>query len=452
MNTTPLAVIILAAGKGTRMQSNLPKVMHKIAGRPMLGHVIAAVEALQPARIVVVVAPGMDEVAAYAAPHETVVQAEALGTGHAVLAAAPLLKDFTGDVLVVYGDGPLLKTATLRRLVEARHAAPDPAVVMMGKRLPDPGKYGRLVVDAGGLKKIVEAADCTPEEKKIDLVWTGELVADGPVLFELLGRIDNHNAKREYYLTAIIEKARAAGHACAAVETTDEWLGIDSRTLQAEAERTMQQRLRAAAMDNGATLIDPATVYFSYDTQLARDVVVEPNVFFGPGVTVGEGAMIHAFSHLQGATVAPGAFVGPFARLRPGADIGEGAHIGNFVEVKNAIVGPGVKAGHLAYIGDADIGERTNFSAGAIIANYDGIGKYRTVVGTDTLIGSNAVLVSPVTIGDGAIVTAGSIITQDVPADAMAIGRARQVNKEGRASAFRALKQAQKAAKGNESQ
>ena len=266
----PLAVIILAAGKGTRMQSSLPKVMHKIAGRPMLGHVIAAVEALQPSRIVVVVGPGMDGIAAYAAPHETVVQTEALGTAHAVQAAAPLLQDFAGDVLVVYGDGPLIQTETLRRLAEARRAKPAPAVVMMGKRLPDPGKYGRLVVDAGGLKKIVEAADCTPEEKQIDLVWTGELVADAQVLFKLLGQVGNENAKGEYYLTAIIEKARAAGHACAAVETTDEWLGIDSRTLQAEAEAIMQQRLRAAALAGGATLIDPETVYLSYDTKIGR--------------------------------------------------------------------------------------------------------------------------------------------------------------------------------------
>jgi bifunctional UDP-N-acetylglucosamine pyrophosphorylase/glucosamine-1-phosphate N-acetyltransferase len=449
MNTTPLAVIILAAGKGTRMKSTLPKVMHRIAGRPMLGHVIAAVEALQPQRIVVVVAPGMDEVAKYAAPHETAVQVEALGTGHAVLAAAPVLKDFTGDVLIVYGDGPLLKTETLQRLVDARRGPDNPAVVMMGKRLPDPGKYGRLVVDAGGLKKIVEAADCTAEERKIDLVWTGELVADAQVLFKLLGQVDNKNAKSEYYLTAIIEKARAAGHACAAVETTDEWLGIDSRTLQADAERTMQQRLRAAAMANGATLIDPETVYFSYDTKLARDVIVEPNVFFASGVTVEEGAQIRAFSHLEKAYVRAGATIGPFARLRPGADIGVDAHVGNFVEIKNATLGEGAKANHLAYIGDADIGPRTNYSAGAITANYDGIGKYRTTVGADTLIGSNAVLVAPVSIGDGAMVTAGSVITQDVPADAMAIGRSRQVNKEGRASAFRALKQAQKDAKGN---
>ena len=266
---------------------------------------------------------------------------------------------------------------------------------MMGKRLADPAKFGRLVMGPGGLEKIVEAADCTPAEKAINLVWTGELVADGRRLFGLLDQIDNRNAKSEYYLTAIIEKARAAGHVCAAAETEDEWLGIDTRAYLAIAEKVLQQRLRAAAMANGATLIDPETVYFSYDTRLGRDVIVEPNVFFAPGVVVEDGAHIRAFSYLEQAHVRAGAIVGPFARLRPGADIGEQAHVGNFVEVKNATLGQGAKANHLAYIGDAEIGARTNYSAGAIIANYDGIGKYRTTIGADALIGSNAVLVAP---------------------------------------------------------
>lgn len=449
MTETPIAAIVLAAGKGTRMKSAVPKVLHKVAGRPMLGHVLEAVGALEPARVAVVVGPDMADVARAADPWPTVLQPARNGTGDAVKAALPLLADFDGPVLAVYGDTPLLTAGTLRAMV-ARLAEPDaPALAVLGMRPDDPGQYGRLITDgAGGLQAIVEHADATPEQRAIGLCNGGLMAFDGRRLAGLIGAIGNDNAKGEYYLTDAVAIARAAGHGCAVVEgSAEEVLGINSRAELALAEKVMQARLRARAMAKGATLVDPDTVYFSVDTVLGRDVAVQPHVVFGPGVSVADDVEILAFSHLEGVRIAAGARIGPFARLRPGADIGPDVHIGNFVEVKNATLGPGAKANHLTYLGDADIGAGSNVGAGTITCNYDGFFKHRTTIGRDVFIGSNTALVAPLKIGDGANVGAGSVISRDVAADALAIERAQQVERPGWAKKFRSLMTARKAAK-----
>ncbi len=437
MTDRPLAVVVLAAGKGTRMRSALPKVLHPVAGRAMIGHVIAAAEALGADPIVVVVAPGADEVAKAVVPHSVVIQQEQLGTGDAVKAARAHLAGFGGDVLVLYGDSPLVRAETLSRMRAERQ---DEAVTVLGIRVTPPSPYGRLVLGADGtVDRIVEAVDATDAERAIDLCNSGVMLIDGAHLFQLLDALGNDNAKGEYYLTDIIAAARSAGLPCRVTETAEEEaLGVNSRTELAAAEAAMQSRLRKAAMDNGATLIDPETVWFSFDTKLGRDVTVEPNVVFGPGVTIGDNVAIRAFSHIEQASIEKGAIVGPFARLRPGASIGAGAHIGNFVEIKNARIGDGAKANHLSYIGDADVGAGTNIGAGVITCNYDGFGKYRTTIGAGVFVGSDATLVAPVTIGDGAFIGAGSTVTDNVPADALAIGRGRQTVKPGWAIDFRA--------------
>jgi bifunctional UDP-N-acetylglucosamine pyrophosphorylase/glucosamine-1-phosphate N-acetyltransferase len=438
-----LAVIILAAGKGTRMRSDRPKVLHRIAGRTMLGHVAAAAESLGADPIVVVVAPGMDEVARAVAPHPVAVQERQRGTGDAVKAARGALAGFEGDVLILYGDCPLIRAETLDAMRRQRR---DEAVTVLGIRVPGPSPYGRLVIgEDGTLERIVEALDATEVERGIDLCNSGVMLIDSQLIFGLLDRIDNANAKGEYYLTDIVAIARRAGHLCRVVEAPAvEALGVNSRAELAAAEAAMQDRLRRDAMANGATLVDPNSVWFSWDTRLGRDVTIEPNVVFGPGVTIGDGVEIRAFSHLEGATVEDGAIVGPFARLRPGASIGRAAHIGNFVEIKNARIDDGAKANHLSYIGDADVGAGANIGAGTITCNYDGFGKYRTVVGAGAFIGSDTILVAPVTVGPGAFTAAGSTITEDVPADALALGRGRQAVKEGWARAFRAERRAAK--------
>jgi bifunctional UDP-N-acetylglucosamine pyrophosphorylase / glucosamine-1-phosphate N-acetyltransferase len=444
-----IAAVVLAAGRGTRMKSAQPKVMHPIAGRPMICHLLASVAELGAERVVVVLGPGMDPVAKAVAPASVAIQEQALGTGHAVLAARQALAGFKGDVLVLLGGDPLTSTATMQRLVEARRAA-KAAVAVLGMQVRKPNAFGRLVVDKEGrLERIVEYRDATPAERAITLCNAGVMAFDAARIWELLDRIGNDNAKNEYYLTDAIGLARTAGHGVVAVESDDpdEPLKVDSRGELAAVEAVLQGRFRASAMENGATLIDPATVYFSYDTRLAPDVVVEPNVFFGPGVTVGEGARIRAFSHLEGAEVAARATVGPFARLRPGTRVGEGAKVGNFVEVKNAVLEKGAKANHLAYLGDARVGEGSNIGAGTITANYDGIAtKSRTEIGAGVAIGSNTVLVAPVVIGDGAMVGAGSVITRDVAPDAIAVTRARQEEKPDGAKRFRERKARAKAA------
>ncbi len=442
MTKRKTAAVVLAAGQGTRMKSGHPKVLHLLAGRPMIGHVLDTLARLAPERTVVVIAPGMEDVAAAVAPHPCVVQKTTLGTGDAVKAARAALADFSDDVLVVFADTPLVSAATLERLLAARTQPPKPTIAVLGMRLPDGGAYGRLVTDSKGmLEQIVEARDATESERKITLCNSGFMAVDGAVLFDLLDGLSNDNAKGEYYLTGIVKLARGRGLACIAVEgRASELVGINSRAELAMAEQVMQTRLRAAALEAGATLIGPDTVYFSVDTKLGRDVTIGPFVVIGPGVVIEGGAEIRAFSHLEGAIVRTNAVVGPFARLRAGANIGSGAHVGNFVEVKNAVLGAGAKVNHLSYIGDADIGANANIGAGTITCNFDGFEKAVTEIGEGAFIGSNTALVAPVRVGARAIVGAGSVITHDVAADALALARGDQTNVAGGAARFRARK------------
>ena len=445
MRQSRFAAIILAAGSGTRMKSAIPKVLHPIAGRPMIAYPIAAVRPLSPAATVVVIGPQMEDVARAVAPAETVVQDPPLGTGDAVRTALTRLDGRLApqgdieEVLVLYGDTPFLASETLSRLLAERRRTAA-AILVSGMRPADPSPYGRFVLAPdGALECIVEAADATPAEQAIGLVNGGIMVIEARHLAGLVDALDRDNAKGEFYLTDIVRIARRNRLLCRTVELpVEELLGINTRAELAEAEAVMQRRLRNAAMDAGVTLIAPETVFLSADTQLGRDVVIEPNVTFGPGVTVGEGARICSFSHLEGAVVGPGARVGPFARLRPGAVLDQDVHVGNFVEVKAARLGAGAKANHLSYIGDAEVGARTNIGAGTITCNYDGVNKFRTTIGEGAFIGSNTALVAPVTVGGGAIVAAGSVITRDVPPDALSLARGQQVDKPGRAAQIRA--------------
>ncbi len=428
--------ILLAAGLGTRMRSSLPKALHKLAGRPMLQHLLGSCAGVF-GRTVVVVGPDMEAVAAMARPHPVAVQQERLGTGHAALQAADEFG--TGDVAVLYADNPLIRPATLRRLLDARTGA---GLVLLVMRPADPARYGRVITDGGMVQRIVEWADATEAERGVGLCNAGVICADAADLRRWLGAIRNDNSKGEYYLTDVVAIARAEGVHVAAVEAPEaELRGVNSRAELAAAEATVQGWLRQAAMDGGATLTAPETVFFSADTTLAPDVTVAPNVVFGPGVAVGQGAEIRSFCHLEQCQIGPEAIIGPFARLRPGTRIGPRAHVGNFVELKAAALGEGSKVNHLSYVGDATVGAGTNIGAGAITVNYDGHAKHHTTIGAHAFIGSNASLIAPVTVADGAMVVAGSTISEDVPADAMAFGRARQTNKAGRAAHFRASKQ-----------
>ena len=449
MTSTRTAAIILAAGMGTRMKSSLPKVLHPVAGRPMIGHLLDRLDALAFDRLVVVLGVGADAVAAAVAPVPTAVQDPPLGTAHAVLAAREAMADFDGDVLVLFGDTPLLTAETMEKMIARRRGADDPAVVVLGFRPDDSGAYGRLVIGGdGSLEAIVEDRDATPEQRAMPLCNAGIMAVDGRHLFALLDAVGNDNAKGEYYLTDIIAIARGRGLACAVAEVEDERevMGVNARTELAIAEAVMQQRLRARAMTEGATLTDPDTVFFSHDTVIGRDVTIGPQVVFGPGVTVGDGVDIRAFCHIEGADIATGAVVGPFARLRPGARIGRDVHIGNFVEIKQALIETGAKINHLSYVGDARVGPRANIGAGTITCNYDGFFKAHTDIGAGAFIGSNTALVAPVAVGDGAITGAGSVITKDVPADALGLERNKQSEKEGWAARFRARRKAEKAA------
>ncbi len=440
--------IILAAGEGTRMKSAMPKVLHSVGGLPMLGHVLKAVEASGATETTVVVGPNHDAVVAFIGKHapdaSTFVQAERRGTGHAVMAAKAAIAKGADDVLVLLADAPLVSGATLARAREALADGSD--VVVVGFRPADATGYGRLVEVGGQLTAIVEEKDATPEQRRIDFVNSGIIAFRGAGLMPLLDQLGTGNAQGEYYLTDTIELAHKAGKKVTAIETdADEVVGINDRQQLAHAEGLFQKVMREDAMAAGVTMKAPSTVWFSYDTKLGRDVTIEPNVFFGPGVTVGDNVTIRANSHIEGATIGEGAIIGPFARLRPGAEIGADVHVGNFVEVKNAKLGEGAKANHLTYIGDAEIGAKTNVGAGTITANYDGFDKYRTVVGKGVSIGSNSVLVAPVNVGDGANVAAGSVITHDVPADALAVARGQQVDKPGWAKKFRDRKAAERA-------
>ncbi|MBF0326206.1 MAG: bifunctional UDP-N-acetylglucosamine diphosphorylase/glucosamine-1-phosphate N-acetyltransferase GlmU [Alphaproteobacteria bacterium] len=446
MSSHRLAVIVLAAGQGTRMKSDLPKVMHPLAGRPMIRHLIETVQGLSPEKVVVVVGPGMDCVAEEVAPLTTAVQTDRLGTGHAVAQAKAALGEFDGDVLVVFGDTPLITRDTLKRMLAERRGPKQPAVVVLGFKPADPGHYGRLVVGAEGLKAIIEWKDGNAEQRAIPLCNSGVMAIDGRRLWRLVERLSNDNAKGEYYLTDVVALARGDGASCAFVlGEPEELLGVNSRVELAGAEAIVQRRLRLVAMDNGATLIEPDTVWFSWDTKLGRDVVVWPNVVFGKKVVVGDGVTIKGFCHFEGCTIGDGVEVGPFARLRPGAEIEDDAHIGNFVEVKKAKVEKGAKVNHLAYIGDARVGAGANVGAGTITCNYDGFDKSFTDIGAGAFIGSNSSLVAPITVGDGAIVGAGSVVTRDVTPGALAVARGNQMELAGWADRFRERKKAEKA-------
>lgn len=451
MTNRAIAAVILAAGKGTRMKSDLHKVLHPIAGQPMLMHLLASVEALAPAYKVVVVGAGKAqlETALAGSGVALALQEPQHGTGHAVQQAEAALGGLDLDVLILYGDVPFVPAATMQSMIDRLHAPDTPAVVVLGFEPDDSLSYGRIIADATGrISKMVEHKDASADERACTLCNSGLMVARSHDLFDLLRRVDNHNAAGEYYLVDIVNIANADGRHCAVVTTDpDDVAGVNSRAELAAMESLWQERRRVRAMDEGASLIAPQTVWFAHDTVLGRDVTIEPNVFFGPGVTIADHVTIHAFSHLEGAQVSSGAEIGPFARLRPGAVMGENSKIGNFVEMKKARLGKGAKANHLTYLGDAEIGAGANIGAGTITCNYDGFLKYRTEIGAGAFIGSNSALVAPVSIGEGAIVAAGSVVTADVPADALAIARGSQDVKPHWAARFRTVMAERKANK-----
>ena len=448
--TQPLAVIVLAAGQGTRMKSSLHKVLHPIAGRPMLLHLLASVRELAPARQVVVVGAGREQVEKAVAGQgvDIAVQAEQHGTGHAVAQAQAALAGFEGDVLILYGDVPLVRAGTMRAMIDRLHADDDPACVVLGFRPDNAAAYGRIIADADGrIAKMVEYKDASAAERAVDLCNSGLMAVRAADLFALLTRVGNDNAAGEYYLPDIVMLAARDGRPSAVIETgADEVAGVNSRAELAQVEARWQAARRAEAMREGTTLVAPGTVFFAYDTQLARDVTIEPNVVFGPGVRVEEGAVIHAFCHLEGAHVGPRVSVGPYARLRPGAVLAEKARVGNFVEIKNATLGRGAKANHLSYVGDATVGEAVNIGAGTITCNYDGYFKHETVIGDRAFIGSNSALIAPVRIGRDAIVAAGSAVSRDVADGELRLVRAEQLVKPGWADRFHDAMRRRKAA------
>ncbi len=444
----PLAVIILAAGQGTRMKSSLHKVLHPIAGRPMLLHLLAGTASLAPERQVVVVGAGREQVEQAVAGTGAViaVQDKQLGTGHAVAQAHDALAGFAGDVLILYGDVPLVQPETMRAMLDRLNRGDEPRAVVLGFRPDDAAAYGRIIADGQGvIDKMVEYKDASEDERAVTLCNSGLMAVRSTDLFVLLDQIGNDNAAGEYYLPDIVMLPGATS----AVIETQAWevAGVNSRIELAGVESLWQARRRTEAMRDGVTLVAPDTVFFSHDTVLGRDVVVEPNVVFGPGVTVADHVTIHAFSHLEGASVESGADIGPYARLRPGAEIGAKARVGNFVEIKKATLGEGAKVNHLSYIGDASVGAGANIGAGTITCNYDGFFKYKTQIGAGAFIGSNSALVAPAVIGDGAIVAAGSVVIRPVAADALCLVRPEQVEKPGWAAAFRDRMKAKKAAK-----
>lgn len=449
MNRPSVSLIVLAAGQGTRMNSDLPKVLHPLGAAPLLHHAMRAGQSLEPERMVVVAGHGAEQVAkaarAFDETVDVVVQAEQLGTAHAVAQAAPLLADAPGDAVVLYGDTPFIRPETLDRMLEARERH---AIVVLGFQAADPGRYGRLVTRGEDLERIIEWKDATDQELAITLCNSGVICAEALMLFALVSEVGNDNAAGEYYLTDIIELARTRGLSAGVVICDEsETLGVNTRAQLADAEAEFQRRARAAALEDGVTLTAPETVFFALDTYLGRDAIVGPNVVFGPGVTVESGAEIRAFCHLEGCHISRGATVGPFARLRPGAELAEDVHVGNFVEIKNSVLDEGVKVGHLTYLGDAHVGEQTNIGAGTVTCNYDGVSKHRTTIGAHAFIGSDTMLVAPVTVGARAMTASGSVITGEVPAEALAVARAKQVNKPGLATRLIERFRAEKAAK-----
>jgi len=426
-----IALVILAAGKGARMQSDLPKALHEIASAPMLVHAMVAGDSLGPERCIIVAGHGADAVAAVAQNHnpdaEIIIQSEQLGTGHAVEQARATLAGFAGKVIILYGDTPLIQAKTLATLSAS---ISDSAICVLGFEAKDPSRYGRLITDNDNLKYIVEFKDASDDEKLVTLCNSGVMAVQAPLLFELLSEIDNKNATGEYYLTDIVAKAVATGRICKVVRGTEtETIGVNSQVELAEAELEFQTLRRNELLEKGITMPAPETVHFAYDTVIGRDTIIEQNVIFGAGVTVETGARIRAFSHLEGAHVSRGCLVGPYARLRTGAELAEDVKIGNFVEIKTSLLAEGAKVNHLSYIGDATIGARANIGAGTVTCNYDGVMKHHTSVGEDAFIGSNTMLVAPVSVGQEAMTASGSVIVRDVPDGDLAIGRAKQENK-----------------------
>jgi bifunctional UDP-N-acetylglucosamine pyrophosphorylase / glucosamine-1-phosphate N-acetyltransferase len=444
-NLPPLACIVLAAGQGTRMRSDLPKVLHPVAGLPMIGHVLNACAELAAEKIVVVVSPKAEAIEKAVLPHSCVVQPKPLGTGDAVKPARDELKNFKGDVVVMFGDAPMVTAESVRRMQQKRKET-GAAVVVAGFEYADPVANGRLILDEkGGLAGIVEATDVKPSQRPSKFCNGGMMLFGSDKIWSLLDAIRDDNAKKEFYLTDCVELARKAGDTCAMVEFPYEAVAAaNSRSELAMLEKFMQRRLRERAMANGATLTDPDTVYLSADTKIGRDVTIGPNVFIGPGVEIGNAVDVRAFCHIEQARIEEGAIIGPFARLRPGTVVGVDAHIGNFVELKNTEVGHGAKINHLSYIGDATVGTKANIGAGTITCNYDGFRKHHTSIGAETFIGSNTALVAPVKVGDGSYVGAGSVITMDVPANTLAIARGRQANIEDWAKRYRDEQKAQR--------
>jgi len=427
-------LIVLAAGHGTRMQSDTPKVLHQVAGLELFAHALTSGAALEPVAQVLVIGAGADQVRsaaqAFDSEIKTATQDPPKGTGDAVRCGLTALDGLGGDAVVLYADTPFIRAETLARMARARDAGSD--VVVLGFEATDPARYGRLVTQGDRLERIVEYKDASDEERAITLCNSGVVMADCAIMADLLAEVTNDNESGEYYLTDIVGIACARGLTATAVTCPeDETLGINSRADLAKAEAVFQSRARAAALDDGVTLIAPETVYFSYDTVIGRDALIEPNVVFGPGVTVETGATIRAFSHLEGCHVARDAVVGPYARLRPGAELSEGAKVGNFVEIKNATLGEGAKVNHLSYVGDASVGAAANIGAGTVTCNYDGVSKHRTEIGARAFIGSDTMLVAPVKVGDDAMTATGSVITSDVPDGALAVARARQETKPG---------------------
>jgi bifunctional UDP-N-acetylglucosamine pyrophosphorylase / glucosamine-1-phosphate N-acetyltransferase len=435
------AVVILAAGQGTRMRSDTHKVLHPIAGRPLLLHLLDTVDALGAEKIVVVLGKGREQVEAAIDGRgaKIAVQGEQRGTGHAVQQAADALAGYEGPVVILYGDTPFVRAETLNRMLERLQATDAPGVVVLASSPADPLNYGRIVVGEGDrIAKMVEYKDATEEERSVRLCNSGMMAVGASDLFRWLGKVGNDNAAGEYYLPDVVAVAAAEGRAAVVIEGDPyEAAGVNSRAELAHLELEWQRRRREQALVEGATLIDPESVWFAFDTRLGRDVTVEPHVVFGPGVEVADGTVIHVFSHIEGATIGPKASIGPFARIRPGTRLGAGTKVGNFVELKKAEIGEGAKVNHLSYVGDASVGANANIGAGTITCNYDGFRKYGTVIGAGAFIGSNTALVAPVSVGDGAIVGAGSVITRDVEADSLALERSEQKGIAGWARRFR---------------
>ena len=432
-----ISLIILAAGKGTRMNSDLPKVLHPIGGAPMLHHAMQSGAALSPENVVIVAGHGADQVRKsaleYDATAQIVLQQDQLGTGHAVYQARDTLKDVDGKIIVLYGDTPFIRQETLKKMVAA-----ESDLVVLGFEAAEPARYGRLINDGDRLDRIVEFKDASDEERAVNLCNSGVMSGDSRLMLDLVKALGNDNAAGEYYLTDLPALAKARGFTTSIVICDEaETIGIDSRVALAKAETMFQTSARTELLENGVTLQAPDSVFLSLDTHIGRDTLIEPNVIFGPGVTVESGATIRAFSHLEGCHVARGSVVGPYARLRPGAELAENTRIGNFVEIKNAQINEGAKVNHLSYIGDAHVGEASNIGAGTITCNYDGVMKHHTDIGAGVFVGSNTMLVAPVSVGDGAMTASGSVITSDVEPNALAIARARQVEKSGMAKLSR---------------